>query len=148
MWCKAGISQLCHTGPIQPTSRLGRWYFWVRGPWVHTAVLEGARQASTYWTRTLHSASRGPLICSSRSRKQHPSATLALILTESAAPLRVLERRATVCHTPCSRYDFAVGFDLWSFTTEAHQITWFSQVFRKGLEVVTRCAGSCHGTIA
>lgn len=29
LWFKAEVSQLCHTGPTQPTSRRGRWCYWV-----------------------------------------------------------------------------------------------------------------------
>lgn len=84
----------------------------MRGPWVHTAVLEGDKHR--------HTGQRGSqslswaLCLQEQIQEAAPTPALALILTESAVPSRALERRAAVCHTLCSRYDFAVGFDLWS----------------------------------
>lgn len=144
LWYKAGIRQRRHTGPIQPSSRLGRWYFWVHCP---CSVGGGETNVDI----PLHRASNAPLICRSRSRKQHPG-LLPLLQSSLNLPLHQEPlKEGLPCVTPCAPGKIlllALIHGHQSFTTKSYQIAWFTQMFRKGLEVVTRCAGSCHGTIA
>lgn len=73
LWFKAEVSQLCHTGPTQPTSRRGRWCYWV------TAMLHGSPRQC--WTEGMSSCDipdrslkqHRLLIYRSRSMKQHPA---------------------------------------------------------------------------
>lgn len=128
LWFKAEVSQLCHTGLILPTCRLGRWCSWVAATpsfaWsmgLHDSA--GLRERSSCDTRA--QSHSGPLIYRSRPMEQHPAFALVLTtLPPQQEPsgggqcVPYPERQTQFCFDPCHQ----------SFATESHHITWFGQV--------------------
>lgn len=146
LWFKAEVSQLCHTGPIQPTPG---WQLrsCLHGPWVYMTVLDWGRWLVVTQGTKAPQNSSGPLIYRSRPMEQHSA--FAPVLT-TLPPQQELSEGGQLCIMP-----WADTILLWFIPWVIH--SWISpnhmvrpsrdQGLWKGLEAVTRCARSCHGTI-